>query len=156
MKLEFLLVPTSDLKASLGLYRDGLGCTEMWREGDATVVLSLPGSDVQLMLDANDPDTPVGPLFVVGSVKEFHASRPETCEDTCVVAGRPPDRRHHQPIGPSHTRRRPGRRHPPRPRARHHLRAASSTASTSPARSQEVWNSDSLWSTTQTELDLNP
>ena len=73
MKLEFLFVPTSDLSASLALYRDGLGFTEVWREGDATVALVLPGSDVQLMLDANDPNAPVGPLFVVDSVQAFHA-----------------------------------------------------------------------------------
>ena len=78
MKLEFLLAPTSDLKASLALYRDALGFGEVWREGDATVALSLPGTDVQLMLDANDPDAPFGPLFVVDSVKAFHATRPET------------------------------------------------------------------------------
>ncbi|OZM84041.1 VOC family protein [Pseudonocardia sp. MH-G8] len=75
MKLEFLFVPTSDLKASLTLYRDSLGFTEMWREGDATVALAVPGSDVQLMLDANDPTAPVGPLFVVDSVEAFHAAR---------------------------------------------------------------------------------
>nr|WP_042177911.1 VOC family protein [Kibdelosporangium sp. MJ126-NF4]CEL12845.1 hypothetical protein [Kibdelosporangium sp. MJ126-NF4]CTQ98531.1 hypothetical protein [Kibdelosporangium sp. MJ126-NF4] len=78
MKLEFLFVPTSDLTASLALYRDTLGFTEVWREGETTVALSLPGSDVQVMLDANDPKAPVGPLFVVDSVKAFHASRPET------------------------------------------------------------------------------
>lgn len=77
MKLEFLLVPTTDLKASLALYRD-LGCSELWREGDATVALSIPGTEVQLMLDANDPDAPFGPLFVVDSVKAFHATRPAT------------------------------------------------------------------------------
>ena len=77
MKLEFLFVPTSDLDASLALYRDSLGCTEQWREGDATVALAMPGTDVQLMLDAHDPDAPVGPLFVVDSVEAFHASRPE-------------------------------------------------------------------------------
>ena len=75
MKLEFLFVPTSDLNASLALYRDGLGFTEVWREGDATVALALPGSDVQLMLDAHDPDAPLGPLFVVDSVQAFHAAR---------------------------------------------------------------------------------
>jgi catechol 2,3-dioxygenase-like lactoylglutathione lyase family enzyme len=75
MKLEFLLVPTSDLKASLALYRDGLGFSEVWREGDTTVALSLPGSDMQVMLDANDPDAPVGPLFVVDSVAAFHADQ---------------------------------------------------------------------------------
>jgi catechol 2,3-dioxygenase-like lactoylglutathione lyase family enzyme len=78
MKLEFLFVPTSDLKASLALYRDGLGFTEMWREGDATVALAVPGTDVQLMVDANAPDAPVGPLFVVDSLKAFHADHPET------------------------------------------------------------------------------
>jgi catechol 2,3-dioxygenase-like lactoylglutathione lyase family enzyme len=78
MKLEFMFVPTSDLTASLGLYRDTLGFTEMWREGDSTVALALPGSDVQVMLDANDPKAPVGPLFVVDSVETFHAARPET------------------------------------------------------------------------------
>lgn len=77
MKLEFLLIPTTDLNASLALYRDTLGFTELWREGDATVALSLPGSDVQVMLDANDPDAPVGPLFIVDSVDAFHAARPE-------------------------------------------------------------------------------
>jgi len=76
MKLEFLFAPTADLEASLALYRDGLGCKEVWREGDATVALSLPGTDVQLMLDANDPSAPFGPLFVVESVQAFHTARP--------------------------------------------------------------------------------
>ena len=78
MKLEFLFIPTADLRASLALYRDGLGFTEAWREGEATVALAMPGTDVQLMLDANDPDAPVGPLFVVDSVEAFHAGRAET------------------------------------------------------------------------------
>jgi catechol 2,3-dioxygenase-like lactoylglutathione lyase family enzyme len=78
MKLEFLFVPTSDLSASLALYRDRLGFTEVWREGDATVALAMPGTDVQLMLDAHDPDAPPGPLFVVDSVKNFHATEAES------------------------------------------------------------------------------
>jgi catechol 2,3-dioxygenase-like lactoylglutathione lyase family enzyme len=78
MKLEFLFTPTSDLRASLALYRDGLGFSEAWREGDATVALALPGTDVQLMLDAHDPSAPAGPLFVVDSVEAFHAARPES------------------------------------------------------------------------------
>ena len=77
MKLEFLFAPTSDLNASLALYRDGLGFSEMWREGDATVALAMPGTDVQLMLDSNDPNAPAGPLFVVDSVEAFHAARPQ-------------------------------------------------------------------------------
>lgn len=78
MKLEFLFVPTADLEASLALYRDALGFTELWREGETTVALSLPGSDVSIMLDSNDPNAPVGPLFVVDSVADFHASRPDS------------------------------------------------------------------------------
>lgn len=78
MKLEFLFAPTSDLQASLALYRDALGFSEVWREGDTTVALSMPGTDVQLMVDTNDPDAPFGPIFVVDSVEAFHATRPET------------------------------------------------------------------------------
>jgi catechol 2,3-dioxygenase-like lactoylglutathione lyase family enzyme len=90
MKLEFLYTPTADLEASLALYRDVLGFIEVWREGDATVALSLPGSDVQLMLDSSDPGAPLGPLFVVDSVKAFHASRPDTLgvvEDVSEIPG---------------------------------------------------------------------
>ncbi len=76
MKLTFLFAPTADLQASLALYRDGFGCDEVWREGDTTVALTLPGTDVQLMLDANDPSAPFGPLFVVDDVKAFHDARP--------------------------------------------------------------------------------
>jgi hypothetical protein len=75
---SFLLLPTSDLTASLALYRDGPGFSEAWREGDATVALALLDTEVQLMLDANDPDAPPGPLFVVASVADFHAGRPDT------------------------------------------------------------------------------
>ena len=77
MKFEFLLAPTADLAGSLALYRDSLGWEEVWREGEATVVLAMPGTEVKLMLDANDPEAPPGPLFIVDSVKTFHADRPE-------------------------------------------------------------------------------
>ncbi|MGD7706406.1 VOC family protein [Microlunatus sp. Y2014] len=72
MKLEFLFIPTSDLEATLALYRDTFGCTELWREGDSTAALSVPGTDMQLMLDSNDPDAKPGPIFVVDSVTAFH------------------------------------------------------------------------------------
>jgi catechol 2,3-dioxygenase-like lactoylglutathione lyase family enzyme len=76
MKLEFLYVPTRDLRAALALYRDGLGWQEAWREGESTVSLALPGTEVQLMLDATDPDAAFGPIFVVESVHDFHTGRP--------------------------------------------------------------------------------
>jgi predicted enzyme related to lactoylglutathione lyase len=78
MKLEFLYAPTRDLPAALALYRDELGWDEAWREGESTVSLKVPGSDVQLMLDAIDADaaTGFGPVFVVDDVKRFTAGRP--------------------------------------------------------------------------------
>ncbi|WP_127794854.1 VOC family protein [Agromyces sp. LHK192] len=80
MKLEFLFAPTSDLEATLALYRDGFGAEEVWREGDTTAALTLPGSDVQLMIDSNDADAPPGPVFVVDSVERFHETRPTALE----------------------------------------------------------------------------
>ena len=78
MKLEFLYAPTRDLEAALALYRDELGWQEVWREGDSTVSLQLPGTEVQLMLDAADPDggSAFGPIFVLDDVKRFFAERP--------------------------------------------------------------------------------
>ncbi len=80
MKLELFYVPTSDLTASLSLYREAFGATELWREGEATVALTFPGTDAQIMLDASDPSTPsapAGPMFAVDSVANFHAAIPD-------------------------------------------------------------------------------
>lgn len=71
MKLEFWYAPVSDLTAALALYRDRLGWEEAWREGDTTASLKLPGTDVQLMLDAAGGYSTAGPIFTVGSVREF-------------------------------------------------------------------------------------
>lgn len=76
MKLEFLYTPVRDLRAALALYRDSLGWEEAWREGDSTVSLKLPGTDVQLMLDKTESGGGFGPLFVVESVQKFHTERP--------------------------------------------------------------------------------
>jgi catechol 2,3-dioxygenase-like lactoylglutathione lyase family enzyme len=78
MKLEFLYTPTRDLQASLALYRDELGWEEAWREGESTVSLKVPGSDVQLMLDAAEDDaaSAFGPVFVLDDVRRFDAERP--------------------------------------------------------------------------------
>lgn len=76
MKLEFLYTPVKDLKSALALYRDALGWDEAWREGDSTVSLKLPGTEVQLMLVEIEPTAGAGPIFVVESVESFHAGRP--------------------------------------------------------------------------------
>lgn len=82
MKLEFLYAPTSDLDAALALYRDGLGWQEAWREGESTVTLTLPGTEVKLMLDASGPDAKSGPIFVVDNVRDFHSGRPSALRST--------------------------------------------------------------------------
>jgi catechol 2,3-dioxygenase-like lactoylglutathione lyase family enzyme len=78
MKLEFLNIPVHDLPGALALYRDELGWEEAWREGESTVSLKLPGTDVQLMLVAEEPGGggALGPIFVVDDVKRFFADRP--------------------------------------------------------------------------------
>ncbi|SFS01794.1 hypothetical protein SAMN04487783_0590 [Agrococcus baldri] len=75
MRLEILYVPTTDLEATLGVYRDGLGYTELWREGASTVALTKDGSELQIMID-EDPDAETGPMFVVDSVVAFHEALP--------------------------------------------------------------------------------
>jgi len=94
MKLEFLYTPTTDLQESLALYRDGLGFQEAWREGESTVSLQVPGTDVQLMLDLIEgrqgPDTRPGPIFIVDSVARFTAERPaglRACGDPTEIPG---------------------------------------------------------------------
>ena len=74
MKLEFFYLPTQDLGAALALYRDTLGFDELWREGETTVGLAAPGSDVTLMVDAAAlPDWGPGPIFLTDDVAAFHA-----------------------------------------------------------------------------------
>jgi len=76
MELTFMSTPVSDLTDAVTFYRDTLGLEEAWREGESTVSLALPGTEVQLMLDATDPDGAFGPIFVVDSVRDFHKGRP--------------------------------------------------------------------------------
>src|SRR5918998_1752058 len=70
MKFEFWYAPVTDLSAALALYRDTLGWEEAWREGELTASLTLPGTDVQLMLDAHNAYVP-GPIFVVDRLADF-------------------------------------------------------------------------------------
>jgi catechol 2,3-dioxygenase-like lactoylglutathione lyase family enzyme len=74
MKLDFMYLPVPNMAEALAFYRDTLGLDEAWREGEATVALKLPGSELQLMLDEATSDRP-GPVFAVDSVVAFHAAR---------------------------------------------------------------------------------
>ncbi|TSB45990.1 VOC family protein [Alkalicoccobacillus porphyridii] len=71
-KLIFYFVPVHDLQKAIELYRDTLGFTETWREGEYTVSFSLPGSDVELMIEQMTEGSPTvaGPVFLVPSVNQ--------------------------------------------------------------------------------------
>jgi catechol 2,3-dioxygenase-like lactoylglutathione lyase family enzyme len=71
MKLTFIHYPVKDLKESLPFYRQ-LGFEEAWREGDHTVALHMPGTDVQLMLEDDELDIGPGCVFIVDSVDHFY------------------------------------------------------------------------------------
>ncbi len=66
MRLDFIYLPTTDLQRALALYRDGLGFDELWREGELTVGLAIPGSETAIMVDAAAaPGAAPGPIFGV-------------------------------------------------------------------------------------------
>ena len=75
MNLSFVYMPVDDITKALRLYRNTRGFEEAWREGDLTVGLKLPGTDVVLMLDQDTPgpEKP-GPFFRVESVDDFYQS----------------------------------------------------------------------------------
>ncbi|MFS1514520.1 VOC family protein [Chengkuizengella sp. SCS-71B] len=77
MKLAFLVQPVENIKESLKFYRDQLGFEEAWREGDHTVALKMPGTDVQLMIEDDEVDLPPGGLFVVDSVDQYFEENKE-------------------------------------------------------------------------------
>ncbi len=70
MKLAFLCHPVKDLKESLMYYRDTLGFEEAWREGDHTIALKLPDTDVQLMIENDEQGLTAGGIFIVESVDD--------------------------------------------------------------------------------------
>ncbi|MDQ0207442.1 VOC family protein [Alkalicoccobacillus murimartini] len=72
MKLLFLSHPVQDLKKALNFYRETLGFEEAWREGDHTVALKLPGTEVQLMLEVGEESLAAGGVFLVESVDNFY------------------------------------------------------------------------------------
>jgi catechol 2,3-dioxygenase-like lactoylglutathione lyase family enzyme len=77
MQLAFLCHPVKNLKESLVFYREVLGFEEAWREGEHTVALKLPGTEVQLMIEDDDEGFSTGGIFIVDSVDEFYESNKE-------------------------------------------------------------------------------
>ena len=68
-KLAFVYVPVPTIESVLPFYRDTLGLTEAWREGDTTVALQVPGTDVQFMLDV--PGEKAGPVLILDSLHSY-------------------------------------------------------------------------------------
>lgn len=76
MRLEFVYLPVPDLQPALALYRDGLGFDELWREGELTVGLAIPGTETAVMVDAAaEPGAAPGPIFGVDRVDAWLAGR---------------------------------------------------------------------------------
>jgi predicted enzyme related to lactoylglutathione lyase len=83
MRLEFIYLPVSDLGNALALYRDQLGFDELWREGELTVGLGIPGNDAALMVDAAAaPGAGPGPIFGVDRVDDWLAGREDQLDVT--------------------------------------------------------------------------
>jgi predicted enzyme related to lactoylglutathione lyase len=70
--VEFLYLPVPELASSLAFYRDTLGWSEGWREGDHTVTLAMPGVNVQLMIDVDTERVGrPGPILVVDDARRW-------------------------------------------------------------------------------------
>ncbi|MFS0780597.1 VOC family protein [Bacillus sp. 1P06AnD] len=92
MKLAFLCHPVERLQESLSFYRDELGFEEAWREGDHTIALKLPGSEVQLMIEDDGEGVAAGGTFIVDSVDEFYRINKENFDFLKLPCDIPPGR----------------------------------------------------------------
>lgn len=79
MKLDLFYLPTSNLPATLALYLDHLGFTELWNENDENVGLASPDGTVSIMIDT-DADASAGPMLSVDRVADFHSNLPDGLE----------------------------------------------------------------------------
>ena len=80
MKLVFMYYPVKSLNESLAFYRDTLGFEEAWREGENTVALHMPGTDVRLLIEDDEFGLPAGGVFLVDSVDDYYREYKETVE----------------------------------------------------------------------------
>ena len=93
MRLEFVYLPVPDLQPALDLYRDRLGFDELWREGELTVGLGIPGTETAIMVDAAAaPGAGPGPVFGVDRVDAWLDGRDARRGD---AADGHPGRPHH-------------------------------------------------------------
>lgn len=93
MRLTFLYHPVTDLDAAVTFYRDVLGWDEAWREGTSTAAFAVPGSPVQVMLDASGADEggPSG-FYEVEDLDAFHADHRDSVSWVELPQDTPPIR----------------------------------------------------------------
>ncbi|RXZ00605.1 VOC family protein [Fictibacillus sp. S7] len=77
MKLAFLYYPVTNLEDSLAFYRNTFGFEEAWREGEHTVALVLPNSDVRMLIEEDEQELSAGGVFLVDSVDAFYKEHKE-------------------------------------------------------------------------------
>lgn len=92
MKLVFLYHPVNNLKESLSFYRETLGFEEAWREGEHTVALNIPDSEVSLLLEDDEKEMGAGGVFLVDSVDKFYLENKESLEFVKEPIDIPPGR----------------------------------------------------------------
>lgn len=76
MRLTFLFQPVDDLIPAAQHYL-GLGWDEAWREGEHTIALQMPGSEIQLMLDDEAGWGGAGPMYLVDDLLPWLADHPD-------------------------------------------------------------------------------
>lgn len=92
MKLVFLYHPVKNLKESLTFYRETLGFEEAWREGEHTVALNLPNTDVRLLIEDEELELSAGGIFLVESVDTFYRENKDKLEFVKEPVDIPPGR----------------------------------------------------------------
>ncbi|MEH7111417.1 VOC family protein [Neobacillus niacini] len=92
MKLVFLYHPVDNIKESLTYYRDTLGFEEAWREGEHTVALHIPNSEVRLLIEDDEKELGAGGVFLVESVDQFFNEKKEVLEFVKEPIDIPPGR----------------------------------------------------------------
>ena len=79
-------------KISGVVFRDTLGFEEAWREGEHTVALQLPGSDVRLLIEDDELGLAPGGVFLVESADGFYKENKDQLEFIKQPVSIPPGR----------------------------------------------------------------
>lgn len=91
MELKFLYHPVKDLRASLLFYHD-MGFKIAWQQGAHTVAMSLPNSNIKLLLEDDELNLTAGGIFVVENVDDFYEQNKERYSFVKTPCDIPPGR----------------------------------------------------------------